>query len=113
VTSATQGLWAACWTAGSDPDASLQGHHVRVGEKRGSLSITVIYLLVMVGMFLLAGFLHLGEFVSLIHGVWYLLGLPSGCKQAHRGPVCVCLGETFFSGWGREWPLLRARVNHL
>merc|ERR1719305_225488 len=34
--------------------------------------------MVLIAMFLIAGFLHLGEFMALVHGVWYLLCLPSG-----------------------------------
>eukprot|EP00056_Hartaetosiga_gracilis_P017926 m.8844 g.8844 ORF g.8844 m.8844 type:complete len:1642 (+) comp6238_c0_seq1:253-5178(+) len=49
-----------------------------VGSGHGKVSVSTIYLLSMIGMFLFAGFLHPKEFFDLIHGVWYLLCLPTG-----------------------------------
>lgn len=42
------------------------------------VSITVIYIGVIIASYIIAALLHPKEFFSLLHGVWYLLGLPSG-----------------------------------
>lgn len=54
------------------------GHKPHVGGRPDELSTSSIYLMVMIGMFFVCGFLHLGEIMALIHGWWYLLCLPSG-----------------------------------
>ncbi|XP_052786209.1 LOW QUALITY PROTEIN: uncharacterized protein LOC128221647 [Mya arenaria] len=43
-----------------------------------AISTTTLYLGVMVGIFLITGILHLGEFVFLLHGVWFFLCIPGG-----------------------------------
>lgn len=42
------------------------------------ISITVIFIAVLLGTFLLAAILHLKEFYCIFHIIWYFLGLPSG-----------------------------------
>ncbi|XP_023931466.1 uncharacterized protein LOC106150672 [Lingula anatina] len=42
------------------------------------LSTTSLYFMGIVGIFLVAGLMHLTESYALLHGVWYLLCLPSG-----------------------------------
>lgn len=42
------------------------------------VSTTTVYIGVMAGIFIIAGILHLKEFVYLLHGVWFLLCLPAG-----------------------------------
>lgn len=42
------------------------------------ISITVIYIGVISTTFIIAALLHPKEFHCLLHGIWYLLGLPSG-----------------------------------
>jgi hypothetical protein len=89
--------WAANATAASDVLSNLvkdvrgvyfqlaalaaggsEAHAPHIGGRPDEISLSTIYLMVMIAMFLLAGMLHLGEFMALIHGVWYLLCLPSG-----------------------------------
>ncbi|XP_052786292.1 chitin synthase chs-1-like [Mya arenaria] len=42
------------------------------------ISITTLYLGIMVGIFFITGILHLWEFVYLLHGVWFFLCIPAG-----------------------------------
>ena len=42
------------------------------------MSVTTLYFSILVGIFLMAGLLHPREIYCLLHGVWYLLCLPSG-----------------------------------
>ncbi|XP_052786371.1 uncharacterized protein LOC128221808 [Mya arenaria] len=42
------------------------------------ISTTTLYLGVMIGIFLITGILHLGEFVFLLHGAWFFLCIPAG-----------------------------------
>eukprot|EP00043_Microstomoeca_roanoka_P012335 m.119170 g.119170 ORF g.119170 m.119170 type:complete len:1665 (-) comp15462_c2_seq1:532-5526(-) len=65
-------------TSGNNPSSHTHHRITGVGSGEGDLSMSTVYLLTMIAMFLLAGFLHLGEFTDLIHGVWYLLCLPAG-----------------------------------
>ncbi|KAI8796023.1 chitin synthase, partial [Biomphalaria glabrata] len=41
------------------------------------ISVSTLYLAFLVGVFILGGLLHPGEVMCLVHGIWYLLGLPS------------------------------------
>lgn len=43
-----------------------------------AINFSTLYLAVLVGMYLVTGMLHPTEFYCLIHGLWYLLCLPSG-----------------------------------
>eukprot|EP00049_Salpingoeca_infusionum_P015280 m.294610 g.294610 ORF g.294610 m.294610 type:complete len:1754 (-) comp15849_c2_seq1:361-5622(-) len=63
---------------GSTSSATTHGDHPHIGSGPNDVSVSSIYLLVMIAMFLIAGLLHLGELMALIHGVVYLLALPSG-----------------------------------
>ena len=42
------------------------------------VSTTTVYLGLMVALFLITGILHLGEFLFLLHGLWFFLCLPAG-----------------------------------
>ncbi|XP_045184960.2 uncharacterized protein LOC123542969 isoform X2 [Mercenaria mercenaria] len=56
-------------------DPSAKGNII---SDKIKFSTTTLYIGVMAAIFLLAGMLHLSEFVYLLHGVWYLLCLPAG-----------------------------------
>ena len=51
-------------------------------EVPGSLElpadVSTLYLTGLIGIFILAALLHLTEAYCLVHGLWYLLCLPSG-----------------------------------
>ncbi|XP_013407366.1 uncharacterized protein LOC106171524 [Lingula anatina] len=52
------------------------------------LSTTTLYFAAIVGMFLLAGLMHLFEVMALFQGLWYLLCLPSGYLLLMVYSVC-------------------------
>lgn len=51
------------------------------------VSITVVYIGVISSTFILAGLLHLKELHCLLHGIWYLLGLPAGSLYVYVSGV--------------------------
>lgn len=48
-------------------------HRIGIGSGDGDISMSSVYLLTMVGMFFIAGFMHLGEFTDLVHGSFYIV----------------------------------------
>ncbi|XP_060075146.1 uncharacterized protein LOC132554839 [Ylistrum balloti] len=52
------------------------------------VSLTTLYLGSLIGIFLTAGLLHPREFTCLVHGLWYLICLPSGYLILNIYSVC-------------------------
>ena len=61
------------------------------------VSITTLYFSFLVAFFLLAGLLHPREFYCLLHGIWYLLCLPSGYLILTIYSICNITD----SSWGK------------
>ncbi|GFN90031.1 chitin synthase [Plakobranchus ocellatus] len=60
------------------------------------VSVTTIYFGFLVGIYLVAGLVHLRQFLCLFHGVWYLLCLPS----AYLILVIYSICNLTDSSWG-------------
>ncbi|KAH9513509.1 Chitin synthase, class 2 [Bulinus truncatus] len=60
------------------------------------VSVTTIYLAFLVGIFILGGILHPREFTCLLHGIWYLLCLPSAYLVLILYSICNLTD----SSWG-------------
>ena len=65
-------------------------HHLPTG-------ISTLYLAGLSGIFIAAALLHLKEFTCLLHGVWYLLCLPSGYLLLTIYSLCNLTDRS----WGR------------
>ena len=64
------------------------------------VSITTIYFGFLVSVYAVAGLVHPREIYCLLHGVWYLLCLPSGYLILTIYSICNLTD----SSWGR-WPM--------
>ena len=58
---------------------------------RFPVSISTIYLGVIVFLFIFTAFMHLGEWTGVLHGIWFLLGLPAGKKMVIVRYIAILL----------------------
>ena len=65
-------------------------HHLPAG-------VSTLYLAGLSGIFLAAALLHLNEFTCLLHGIWYILCLPSGYLLLTIYSLCNLTDRS----WGR------------
>ncbi|PVD35424.1 hypothetical protein C0Q70_02386 [Pomacea canaliculata] len=66
------------------------------------VSVATLYFGGLVAIFLLASFLHPREAYCLVHGVWYLLCLPSGYLVLTIYSICNITD----SSWGELWSIV-------
>ena len=72
------------------------------------VSVTTLYFAILVGIFMTAGAVHPRESYCLMHGIWYLLCLPSGYLVLIIYSICNITD----SSWGRSSPHISHSIPH-
>ena len=90
-------MYLGCWVYVDVCTVSLRVADISVDLP---LSVTTLYFSMLVAIFLLAGLLHPREIHCLLHGVWYLLCLPSGYLVLTIYSICNITD----SSWGESHP---------
>lgn len=75
------------------------------------ISATALYITITAGIFILAGILHLGEFVFLLHGIWYLLCLPAGYLILMIYSICNITDRSWGTREEKSVSVITQRMN--